>query len=183
MSTEAFRSWTMAQAPASGAAGVMVLVEGVLAATPKKAWVFPGSRERGAAVLRGADPDRLNEARPYKVVPPGDSPAIRALAAVGVAMAGEPVVCFLGTGSMSYGAAHEAIQLAAAHRAPVVFVVTWYGEAGPFAPQLAVSPAVLAAAAGLSVATVSGVDAAAVEAAVRGVGGGPALVVATMPHG
>lgn len=178
-----FRAWAAAQAPSAGALGVVALVEGVMAATPKRAWVFPGRRERGAAILRGADAERLAEARPYKVVPPGESPAVRALEAVGVALAGEPAVVFLGTGSVSYGAFHEAMQLAAAHRAPVVFVVSWYAGEGPFAPQLAVSPVVLASAVGLATATANGADEESVRAAVASVGSGPALVLVEMPHG
>ena len=139
--------------------------------------------KRGAAILRGADAERIAAARPYKVVPPGESPSVRALTAVGVAIAGEPAVCFLGTGSVSYGNVSEALNLAALHKAPVVFVVSWYGEDGPFAPQLAVSPAVYGAALGLATATCDGADADSVSAAVKKVGAGPALVVATMPHG
>lgn len=178
-----FRAWCAAQPASAGVRGMEALVEGVMAATPKKAWVFPGRRERGAAILRGADAERLAEARPYKVVPPGESPAVRALEAVGVALAGEPAVVFLGSGSVSYGAFHEALQLAAAHRAPVVFVVSWYPGPGPFAPQLAVSPVALAAALGIATATANGGDAESVRAAVSAVGSGPALVLAEMPHG
>lgn len=178
-----FRAWVDAQPVTTGVRGVAALVEGVVAAAPKRAWLFVGPRERGAAILRGADPARLAEARPYKVVPPGASPAVRALEAVGVALAGEPAVCFVGTGSAGYGAFSEALHLAAAHRAPVVFVVSWYTGDGPFAPQLAVAPDVLAAALGLRTASCDGGDAAAVRAAVESVGAGPALVLATMPHG
>ncbi|MSQ01749.1 MAG: hypothetical protein EXR71_07630 [Myxococcales bacterium] len=178
-----FRSWCDAQPAASGVHGVAALVEGVVAAVPKRAWLFPGRRERGAAILRGADPERIAAARPYKVVPPGESPSVRALTAVGVALSGEPAVCFLGTGSVSYGNVTEALNLAALHQAPVLFVVAWYGDEGPFAPQLAVSPAVLAAALGLATATCDGADVESVRGAVKKVGAGPALVVATMPHG
>ncbi len=182
-SPSAFRAWSAAQPLSAGTRGVESLVEGVVAAVPKRAWLFPGRRERGAAILRGADPSALAEARPYKVVPPGESPAIRALEAVGVALAGEPAVCFLGTGSLSYGAFHEAIQLAAAHQAPVVFVVSGYSGEGPFAPQLAVPAVALAAALGLATATCDGSEAASVQAAVASVGAGPALVWAEMAHG
>ena len=98
-----------------------------------------------------------------------------------MALAGEAAVCFLGTGSLGYGAAQEALQLAAARGAPVVFVLSWYTD-GPFSAPLAVEPAAYGTAIGLKVAVVSGADAAAVKAAVVSVGDGPALVVASMPH-
>ncbi len=180
---EAFRAWTEAQPPARGARGVAALVEGVVAATPKQSWLLVGRREAGAALLRGADADRLAQARPYRVVPAGDAPAARALQAVGIALAGSPAVCLLGAGSTSYGDFHEALHLCAQHRAPVVFVIAWYEGDGPFAPQLAVRPEVLAQALGLGAARCDGADAAAVRAAVASVGAGPAVVVADMPHG
>ncbi len=152
------------------------MVEGVVAAVSRKAWLLPGRRERGVAILRGADPSRLHEARPYRVLPPGDSPAARALTGVGLAVGGETAVVFLGSGSTSYGTFHEALHLAAIHRAPVVFVVSWYLGAGPFAAQLAVEPDRLASACGLSVATVSGADAGAVRAALATVLPGPGLL-------
>ena len=177
-----FRAWSAAQPASSGTHGVEALVEGVVAAVSKRVWLFPGRRERGAPILRGADPERIAAARPYKVVPPGDSPSARALQAVGVALAGEPALCFLGTGSLGYGAAQEAMQLAAGHAAPVVFVLSWYVD-GPFAAPLAIAPAAYAAAIGLKVASASGLDADAVKKAVASVGAGPALVVVEMPHG
>ncbi len=178
-----FREWSAAQPTSAGTHGVESLVEGVVAAVGKRVWLFPGRRERGAALLRGAAAEGLDEARPYKVVPPGDSPSVRALAAVGVALAGEPAVCFLGTGSLSYGNVHEALQLAAAHRTPVVFVVAGYSGDGPFAAQLAVPAVVLAQSIGLGGSTCDGSDRASVQAAVAAAGPGPALVWAEMPHG
>ncbi len=177
-----FHTWTASQPAAAGVRGVEALVEGVVAAVSKRVWLFPGRRERGAAILRGADPERIAAARPYKVVPPGASPSARAMQAVGVALAGEPALCFLGTGSLGYGAAQEALQLAAGHKAPVVFVLSWYTD-GPFAAPLAVEPAAYASALGMKMASASGADAASVKAAVASVGAGPALVVVTMPHG
>lgn len=182
MSTAAFRAWSAGQPSSAGTRGVEALVEGVVAGVSKRVWLFPGRRERGAAILRGADAERISAARPYKVVPPGDSPSARAMQAVGVALAGEPAVCFLGTGSLGYGAAQEAMQFAAARSAPVVFVLSWYVD-GPFAAPLAIEPAAFGRALGLKVATASGADAASVQAAVAEVGAGPGLVVVTMPHG
>lgn len=182
MKNAAFRAWSAAQPPSAGTRGVEALVEGVVAGVAKRVWLFPGRRERGAAILRGADADRIAAARPYKVVPPGASPSARAMQAVGVALAGEPALCFLGTGSLGYGAAQEAIQFAAASGAPVLFVLSWYVD-GPFAAPLAIEPAAYARALGLKVASASGADASAVSAAVSEVGTGPALVVVEMPHG
>jgi len=172
----AFRDWCAAQPVSAGTRGVEPIVEGVVAATPRKTWLLPGRRERGAAILRGADPARLDEARPYKVLPPGESPAARALAAVGLGLAGEPSVVFLGSGSLAYGEFHEALHLAAAHRAPVVFVVSWYLGEGPFAPQLAVPPDVLSAALGLATASCDGARAESVASALRPLLPGPALL-------
>ncbi len=174
--TSAFRAWCAAQPVSAGTRGVESIVEGVVAATPRKTWLLPGRRERGAAILRGAEASRLDEARPYKVLPPGESPSARALTAVGLGLAGEASVVFLGSGSLSYGHFHEALQLAAAHRAPVVFVVSWYLGAGPFAPQLAVAPDVLADALGLVTATCDGRSADAVASALRPILPGPSLL-------
>jgi TPP-dependent pyruvate/acetoin dehydrogenase alpha subunit len=177
----AFRSWSAAQPVSAGTRGVEDLVAGAVAGVSKRVWLFPGRRERGAAILRGADAERIDAARPWKVVPPGASPSARALQAVGVAVGGEAALCFLGTGSLGYGAAQEALQLAAAHRAPVVFVLSWYTD-GPFAAPLAVEPGAFAQALGLQVARASGADAGSVQAAVAAVGAGPAMVVVEMPH-
>lgn len=172
----AFRDWCAAQPVSAGARGVEPIVEGVVAAAPRKTWLLLGRRERGAAILRGADPARLDEARPYKVLPPGLSPAARALTAVGLGLAGEASIVFLGSGSLSYGHFHEALQLAAAHRAPVVFVVSWYLGEGPFAPQLSLAPDQLAAALGLATATCDGARAESVASALRPLLPGPALL-------
>lgn len=148
--------------------GLEPLIVGAVLGVTRKTWILPGRRERGAAIVRGADRERLEATRPYRVLPPGDEPAQRALQAVGMALAGDPVLVFLGTGSMAYGAALEALSLAVLQKAPVCFVVSWYTGEGPFARQLAAEPAVLAAALGLDTARVDGTDAAAVMAAVAG---------------
>jgi TPP-dependent pyruvate/acetoin dehydrogenase alpha subunit len=96
---------------------------------------------------------------------------------VGLALAGEAALVFLGTGSVSYGAFHEALQLAAARSLPVTFLVSWWVNDGPFGPQLAVPPARLAEAVGLAATVVDGMDEAAVRAAV---GAGVALVQAEL---
>lgn len=171
-----FRAWCAAQPVSAGTRGHEAMVEGVVAAVPRRTWLLPGRRERGAAILRGAEPARLHEARPYRVLPPGESPAARALTGVGLALGGESAVVFLGTGSVAYGAFHEALHAAASHRAPVLFVVSWYVGDGPFAPQLALPPDALAAACGLAVGSAPGTDADAVRAAATALLPGPALL-------
>ena len=176
----AFHAWIAEQSPTSGVHGVLAICEGVAAGTSKKTWIFPGRRERGIAILRGADPSRLAESRPYRVVPPGTSPSIRALEAVGVALAGEPALVILGTGSTAYGEFHQAMHLAASLRAPVTFVVTWYRGEGPFAAQMAGSPKSLAESLGIPTTTVDGTNAEAVRSAVAGIAGGTGLVQAEL---
>lgn len=159
--------------------GLEALIAGATAGVSKKTWLLPGPRERACAIARGCAADRLDEARPYRVVPPGPSPSARALQAVGLALTGDPALVFCGTGTTSYGGFAEALNLAALRRAPVIFVVAWYETPGPFATQLAVSPATLAKAFGLEVASVDGTDAAAVRDAVAALSG-PALLEARL---
>lgn len=180
---DALAAWEAGRGPVSGA-GLAPLIAGVAAGAPRSAWILPGARELGVAILRGCpaalveDPSEL---RPYRVVPPGDDPAARALYGVGLALGGQRAVVLLGAGSMSYGAALEALSLAAARRAPVAFVVGWYTTPGPFAPPLAAAPSALAAALGLSVAVVDGTSSPAVTSALQAWdGAGPLLIEATL---
>ena len=173
------RAHTAADPAVVSGRGLEALIAGVGVGAPRKAWILPGRRERAVAVVRGCTADRLDEARPFRVVPPGDSPAARALYAVGLALSGDPAVVFVGTGTAGYGAFHEALQLAAAHAAPVTFVVAWYANPGPFAAPLAVAPSVLAAALGFATAVVDGTDAAAVRDAVAAADG-PTLIEARL---
>lgn len=161
--------------PVSGR-GLEAIIAGATLALSRKAWVFPGRRERACALLRGCPVEQLDGARPYRVVPPGDSPVARAMLAVGAAMAGDPSLVFLGTGSVSYGLFAEALSLAALHRAPVTFVVSWYVTEGPFAPQSALSPSALAEAMGIASERVDGSDGTAVYAAVQKAAGAPGLI-------
>lgn len=177
----AVRAFTAADPAVVSGRGLEAVIAGVGIGAPRKAWLLPGRRERAVALVRGAAADRLDQARPYRVVAPGESPAARALYAVGLALAGDPAVVFVGTGSAGYGAFHEALQLAAAHKAPVTFVVIWYANPGPFAPPLAVEPVVLARALGMSAVAVDGTDAAAVRDAVAAADG-PTVVQAVL-HG
>lgn len=160
------------------------LVAGAVSALGKGDWWVPSMRERAGAVLRGVPVERLVDglagARPFKVAPPGSSPAVRALVAVGLASAQRPpggasgaggvtALVHLGIGSASDGAFHEALNLAALLRPDVIFLVAVHalGEGAPLGRQLATSPSALAQAFGLPAAVVDGEDAEAVAAAVR----------------
>jgi TPP-dependent pyruvate/acetoin dehydrogenase alpha subunit len=175
----AVRSFAAEDPAVVSARGLEAVIAGVGVGAPRRAWLLPGRRERAVALVRGAAKDRLDQARPYRVVPPGPSPSARLLHAVGLAAAGEPAVVFCGTGTVGYGAFHEALHLAAARSAPVTFVVTWYENPGPFAPPAAVSPVAIARALGFAVHDVDGTDAAAVRDAVAGAKG-PTLVSARL---
>ena len=152
---------------------------------------MPGLRERVGAVLRDVPVERLVDglsgARPYRVAPPTPSPALRALHAVGLALAGNRVVVHLGVGSAADGAFHEALNLAALRSANVVFLlaVMPLDEAAPVATQLAADPAALGAAFGIPTTTVSGSSVGAVRSAVATAleAGGPHLIVATLDPG
>jgi TPP-dependent pyruvate/acetoin dehydrogenase alpha subunit len=74
----------------------------------------------------------------------------------------------LGIGSVSDGAFHEALNLAALTAAKVVFVIACQSldDGAPVGPQTAASPADLAKAYGINVTSVDGNDATAVHAAV-----------------
>jgi len=151
--------------------GLEAIVAGATFAVSRKVWLLPGRRERGCALLRGCPADQLDAARPYRVVPPGPSPVARALYAVGLAE-GDGALVFLGSGSVSYGGFAEALSATRSAGVAVRFVVSWYTQPGPFATQLAVSPAELAGGFGLPSAVVDGRDAEAVRAAVASMGGG-----------
>ncbi len=149
------------------------VVVGAQAALSKGDWWVPSLRERVGATLRGVPVDRLVDgagAKPFRVAPATGSPALRALMAVGLAVA-EPdraVLVHLGVGSASDGAFHEALNLGALLQANVIFLVAVHpldGDA-PLGRQLATSPSALAAAFGLEAETVDGTDAAAVRDAV-----------------
>ena len=149
--------------------------------------------ERVGAVLRDAPLDRLVDgtagAKPYKVAPPSTSPALRALAAVGIALA-EPdrfTAVHLGIGSTADGAFHEALNLAALTGANVCFVVAVHplGDGAPLGPQLAATPTALAKAFGIKTSKADGNKAKSVQSAVKKArkAGGPHLVEATLAPG
>ena len=154
---------------------LLPIVAGTVAALDRADWWVPGLRERAGAAARDVPVERLVDgllgARPYRVAPPGASGALRALYAVGLALANPDhhVVVHLGIGSMSDGAAYEALNLAALQQAPVIFVVAvdpLDGDA-PLGPQCAAPPARLAASLGIEVTEVDGTSAQAVHGAVR----------------
>lgn len=179
--TEKLQDWHTRQGLRSGR-GLEALIAGATLGVSRRTWLLPGQREQGCALLRGVAEDRLHATRPYRVLPPGTSPAQRALTAVGLALSDGPVLVFLGTGSLSYGGALQALNLAIQQQAPVTFVVSWYDPlnpaAAPFAPQLAVGPATLAMAMGMEAIEVDGSDAVAVQRAMGGTG--PRLIEARL---
>lgn len=150
--------------------GLEAMIAGATLAVSKRTWLLPGRRELAAGLLRGATPEGLHRARPFRVVPAGPSPSARAAQAVGIGMAGESALCFLGTGSVAYGTLAEVLALVVPG---VQFVISWYERPGPFARP--VSPAGMFLAAGQAVAEVDGKDPVAVFDAVAG---GATLVLA-----
>lgn len=160
------------------------VVAGAVAALDPRDWWVPSMRERVGAVVRGVPLDRLvhgrHGARPFRVAPPSPAPALRALVAVGLALSepGTWALVHLGVGSASDGALTEALNLAALHRANVIFVVSVHPLThAPLGRQIATSPSALAKAYGIP-ATVVGDDADAVYAAVTAAraGSGPYLI-------
>ncbi len=139
------------------------VVAGAFTGMGRGDWAVTGPRERVGAVLRGCGVERLLDpaagARPYKLLPVSAAPGNRALHAVGLAIqCGSPVLCMLGLASAASGALHEALNSAALTGARVVFVLTVMelGDDAPIGPQLAASPAALAAAYGLPAEVVEG---------------------------
>jgi pyruvate dehydrogenase E1 component alpha subunit len=169
--------------------GLQSVVAGALSALDAGDWWVPGLRERVGAVLRDVPVERLVDgqagARPYKVAPSGPGVASRALTAVGLAHAsGRTALVHLGTASTADGAFHEALNLAAALQAPVIFLVAVHPLEGaaPIPTQLHAKPSALAAAFGLATAVVDGNRASAVHDAVAAAKAeaGPHLIEATL---
>jgi len=173
--------------------GLEAVVAGTVSALRDRDWWVPGLRERAGAVLRGVEIDQLARgtggSRQHRVAPIHPSPALRALHAVGIALAdpGCAAVVHLGIGSAADGAFHEALNLAALLRPDVVFVVAVHplGDDAPVGPQLAARPVDLARAFGLPAMEVDGSRAPAVHEAVRqALGqGGPHLIEARLHPG
>jgi len=140
--------WLQASSPRPlgvPARGLEAIIAGGFLGVEKTDWVVPGLRERLGAVLRGCPRDRLVDglagARPWRVAPITTSPAARLLHACGLAMANpdDAVLSFLGEGSASCGAFHEALNFAALHHLRVIFLAhAWKrGDDAPYAEQLA----------------------------------------------
>jgi TPP-dependent pyruvate/acetoin dehydrogenase alpha subunit len=169
--------------------GLESVVVGALRGLSKTDWWVPGLRERIGCVLRGVPVTRMVDgfagARPYQVAPPTASPALRALHAVGLAMA-EPdrtVLVHLGIGSVADGSFYEALNLASLQQARVVFLVAVPSlEGAPVPTQVAATPMAVAQAFGMTAVSVDGRDAAAVEASVAAARqqAGPTLIEARL---
>jgi TPP-dependent pyruvate/acetoin dehydrogenase alpha subunit len=166
------------------------VVAGAVSALRAEDWWVPSLRERVGAVVRNVPVERLVDgrrgAKPYRVAPSSAAPALRALVAVGLALADRQryALVHLGIGSASDGALYEALNLAALHSANVLFVVSVHplGDGAPLGRQLAARPSALAAAFGIPATTVHA-DAAAVHAAVKAAreATGPHLIEVTLP--
>ena len=171
-------------------AGLEAVVAGSVLALDAGDWWVPGLRERVGAVLRETPIERivngLSGAKPYRVAPPSPSPALRALHAVGIALA-NPDACtlvHLGIGSTADGAWFEALNTAAITQANLIFVVAIHPLEGgaPLPQQLAGNPADIAEATGLSVTRVDGNDIQAIHDSVSKAraAGGPHLIEARL---
>ncbi len=166
------------------------IVAGAVSALSRGDWWIPGLRERVGGVLRGASVEQLADAsrgaRPYKILPSGASPALRAIEAVGLAAsnADQCAVVHVGTGALGEGHWHAALNLAGLLRPNVVFVLALHtlGEGAPLGPQTSADPAQIAAAHGLAVLDVDGSVAEAVHDAVKAAreARGPHLVIARL---
>ena len=173
--------------------GLEAVVAGAVDGLQTRDWWVPGLRERAGAVLRGVPVERLVDgfrgAKPYHVCPPTPAPALRALHAVGLALADRSrcVLVHLGIGSTADGDFYEALNLAALQGARVVFLVAVHplGEGAPVGRQVAGSPAALASALGIRTVEVDGSRAHAVSAAVSAAreADGPTLIEAHLEPG
>lgn len=172
-------------------AGLEAVVAGALLGLERGDWWVPGLRERVGAVLREVPLSRLVDglagAKPYKVAPPTPSPALRALHAVGLALAGNVALVHLGIGSTADGAFHEALNLAALRRPNVLFLIAVHplGEDAPVGPQLGTDAALLARAYGLPTVEIDGSSTLAVRNAVAKAreAGGPHVLIARLDPG
>ena len=167
-------------------------------------WLFPTYRETVGTFARGVDVVELLalfsgswhcgfDPYQYRVAPLTTPLATQALHAVGLAMAAkmkhDPIVAltFFGDGAASEGDAHEALNLAGAYGAPVVFVVqnNGYAISVPFRLQTRTSSIALrAAGVGMPGIRVDGNDVISVYGAVKTAvdrarrGDGPTLIEA-----
>jgi 2-oxoisovalerate dehydrogenase E1 component alpha subunit len=177
---------------------------GAIAALRRQDWLFPTYRDCVALVSRGLDPvEALTllrgdwhcgyDAVAHRVAPQCTPLATNAPHAVGVADAGRRrgedavVIVLLGDGATSEGDTHEALNVAAVWRAPVIFFIqnNGYAISVPLSKQTA-APSLAHKGIGYGIPSVrvDGNDAAAVYATVRAAvaaaatGGGPTLIEA-----
>jgi pyruvate dehydrogenase E1 component alpha subunit len=147
--------------------GLEAVIAGGFSGIESRDWVVPGLRERVGGVLRGASVDRLTSstdgARPYRIAPVTQDPAARMLPACGLALSladtAAAVLCFTGQGSASYGAFHEALNMAQLHQLHVIFLCHAWDldhKESPLARQLGGSMQALALAHGLRPHSVDG---------------------------
>ncbi len=177
---------------------------GAVFALEAEDWLFPTYRETVGTFARGVDVVELLalfsgswhcgfDPYQYRVAPLTTPLATQALHAVGLAMAAkmrhDPIVAltFFGDGAASEGDAHEALNLAGAFGAPVVFVVqnNGYAISVPFRLQTrTTSIALRAAGVGMPGIRVDGNDVISVYGAVKTAvdrarrGEGPTLIEA-----
>ena len=167
-------------------------------------WLFPTYRDSVAILTRGVPAEETltllrgdwhcgYDPYEYRVAPQCTPLATNTLHAVGLAHAArltkrdQVALALLGDGATSEGDTHEALNLAAVWKAPVVFLVqnNGYAISVPLAKQTA-APTLAAKGIGYGVPSllIDGNDAAAVYAAVRvgieraAAGGGPTLIEA-----
>jgi 2-oxoisovalerate dehydrogenase E1 component alpha subunit len=177
---------------------------GAVLALREDDWLFPTYRDTVAIVTRGVDPvQALSLLRgdwhcgydPYRhrIAPQCTPLATSALHAVGLAHAArlkqqdQAALVLIGDGATSEGDTHEALNFAAAWRAPAVFLVqnNGYAISVPLAKQTA-APTLAAKGIGYGIPSllIDGNDAAAVYSAVRAgiergsAGHGPTLIEA-----
>ena len=147
--------------------GLEAVIVGGFLGIESRDWVLPGLRERVGGVLRGASVDRLSlstdGARPYRIAPVTQDPAARMLHACGLSLALQDsdaaVLCFIGQGSSSYGAFHEALNMAQLHQLHVIFLCHAWDldhKESPLARQLGGSMQALALAHGMRPHSVDG---------------------------
>ena len=176
--------------------GIEAVVAGAVSGLERGDWWCPGLRERCGAVARGVPVDRLVDgfrgARPYKVAPPTENPALRCLVGVGLAAgSGRPCLIHLGVGSAADGAFAEALNLAAIRQVPAIFLVALHplDRGAPVGPQLAADIERLAGAFGIQAWRADGSRADSVHEAVRSAAsharstGAPAVIVAPLIPG
>ncbi|MBS2012085.1 MAG: hypothetical protein JST00_04315 [Deltaproteobacteria bacterium] len=178
----------------SACLGEEAAIVGAVMAAREQDWVFPGSREWGAAIVRGlpiatyvhhafgssldpakghAAPDHP-PARRVKVAPSSGIAAAHLTQAVGAAWAakiakdGIATLALFGEGALGTGDFHHAVNFAGVFKAPCVFVCRRDGRK-PGGPRAASSDALAekAVAYGVASAKVDGADLAQVLAAAR----------------